>query len=454
MPETPLDEIFNDKSGRKRVTGPINFALDGKEETAWGTDAGPGRCNQPRKAVFTAAQPIQNPAGTLLTFYLQQNHGGWNSDDNQNHNLGRFRLSITGAPDAVADPLPAAVREVLAIPAAERTPAQIATVFSYWRTTVPEWHDANERIEALWKQHPLGASQLVLTARGENRATHVLERGDFLKPKAAVQPGVPDFLHPLAADAPPSRLGFARWLVDRRSPTTARSIVNRIWQGYFGIGLVNTSEDLGLQSETPSHPELLDWLAVELMDGGWRLKSLHRLIVTSSTYRQSSRITPEMYARDPYNRLLARGAALSGRCRERPRRGFGGFGIAERQSRRTERVSAGSRVPLQAARQLRSQELAREPGRRPLSPRPVYVPLSFGSLSDAADLRRAERRHCLRPPRAVEHAIASPDDAQRTDLLGMRPSASEPDAARRGRRQFAAAAICVSLLRGPRADGR
>ena len=92
------------------MTGPIEFAIDGKDETAWGIDAGPGRRNQPRKAVFTAETPIGNPGGTVLTFYLNQKHGGWNSDDNQNNNLGRFRLSITTTPGAAADPLPRNVR--------------------------------------------------------------------------------------------------------------------------------------------------------------------------------------------------------------------------------------------------------------------------------------------------------------------------------------------------------
>src|SRR6185295_5107683 len=119
-PETPLDAIFDDKSGKRRVTGPVEFAIDGNEETAWGTDAGPGQRNQPRKAVFTAESPIANTGSTILTFYLNQKHGGWNSDDNQNYNLGRFRLSITTAPDAVADPLPKNVRDILSIPRAER----------------------------------------------------------------------------------------------------------------------------------------------------------------------------------------------------------------------------------------------------------------------------------------------------------------------------------------------
>src|SRR5262249_48892271 len=114
-PETPLDAIFDDKSGKKRITGPVSFAIDGKDDTAWGTDAGPGRRNQPRNAVFTPEKPISHPKGTVLTFYLKQNHGGWNSDDNQSHNLGRFRLSVTSDPGAEADPVPPRVREVLAV---------------------------------------------------------------------------------------------------------------------------------------------------------------------------------------------------------------------------------------------------------------------------------------------------------------------------------------------------
>ena len=142
--------------------------------------------------------------------------------------------------------------------------------------------------------------------------THRLDRGNFLTPAEEVSPGGPAFLHPIDttsdSKASPNRLDFARWIADRRSPTTARSIVNRIWQAYFGTGLVETAEDLGTQGAPPSHPELLDWLAVELMDHGWDLKRIHRLIVTSATYRQSSAVTPQLLALDPANRLLARGA--------------------------------------------------------------------------------------------------------------------------------------------------
>jgi hypothetical protein len=308
--EKELEPIFDDRSKRRRVTGPVGYAIDKKDETAWGIDAGPGRSNQPRKAVFAAEKPVSNEGGIVLTFYLTQNHGGWNSDDNQNNNLGRFRLSITTAADAAADPLPSSVREILSIPRNRRTEAQIQSVFSYWRTTVPEWQEANQRIEELWREHPQGWSQLIMSERQRERETHILKRGDFLKPDRKVTAGVPAFLHPLAKDAPPNRLDFARWLVDRKSPTTARALVNRIWQSYFGTGLVATSEDLGKQSEAPSHGELLDWLAVEFMEKGWSVKNIHRLIVTSSVYRQSSRVTPELQAKDPFNRLLARGPRL------------------------------------------------------------------------------------------------------------------------------------------------
>jgi len=307
LPERELEAMFFDKTNRRRVTGPIEYAIDSKEETAWGFDAGPGRRNQPRKAVFNAEAPIAYAGGTILTVYLSQRHGGWNSDDNQNHNLGRMRLSITTALNAMADPLPARIREILGIPRERRTPSQQRAVFSYWRTTVPDWRETNAAIEELWAGYPEPASQLVLQERANPRETHVLERGDFLRPKQEVEPGVPAILNPLPENAPLTRLTFAKWLVDRDSPTTARSMVNRVWQAYFGMGIVSTSENLGLQAEAPSHPELLDWLAVEFMDRGWSLKQLHRSIVTSATYRQASRVTPDLQKRDPYNQLLARG---------------------------------------------------------------------------------------------------------------------------------------------------
>ncbi|MCU1325120.1 MAG: Protein of unknown function (DUF1553)/Protein of unknown function (DUF1549)/Planctomycete [Bryobacterales bacterium] len=273
LPETPLEPMFADKSNKKRTTGPIEFAVDGVEETAWGIDAGPGRRNQPREAVFNLATPITNEEGSVIIVYLKQNAGGWNSDDNQNNNLGRIRLSFAAEPNLQA-----------------RAP----------KPTTPE-------IEALWKEYPEGSSQLVLHERATPRETHLLTRGDFLQPAKVVTPGVPAFLNPLPQTETLNRLALAKWLVARDAPTPARSYVNRIWQAYFGIGIVETAEDLGTQSSPASHPELLDWLAVEFMDRNWDVKAIHRLIVTSATYRQLSNVTPELEARDPYNRLLARG---------------------------------------------------------------------------------------------------------------------------------------------------
>jgi hypothetical protein len=331
-PERPLEPEFQSENrkrngGDKRVTGPVAFAIDGNGDTAWGIDAGPGRRNVARQAVFVPEKPIEFPAGVVLTFGLQQNHGGDNSDDNQNHNLGRWRISVARATHAVADPVPASVREILARPREERSPAQVASVFRYWRTTVSEFRPVNEAIEALWAEWPEGAPTLSLVARreagpgDEMRPTHFLKRGDWLKPAEEVTAGVPAFLHPLPPGAAADRLAFARWLVDRRSPTAARALVNRVWQQYFGTGIVETSEDLGVQAPPRSHPELLDWLAVEFMEPAfpapaesraepWSWKHLHRLIVHSATYRQASRVAPDLAARDPANRLLARGPRM------------------------------------------------------------------------------------------------------------------------------------------------
>lgn len=327
--EKPLEPEFDDRSGKTRVYGPVEYAIDGKDDTAWGIDAGPGQRNQARKAVFIPEKPIAFTNGVILNFRLVQNHGGWNSDDNQNHNLGRFRISVTGATNVSADPLPANVREILTVPRENRSPLQIAALFSYWRTTVPEFKEANEKIAALWKDWPEGSPTLTLVAKKgvgpaeKKNTTHMLKRGDWLKPGKEVTAGVPAFLHQLPEGADDSRLTFAKWLVDRRSPTTARVLVNRIWQEYFGVGLLDTPEDFGVRAPELSHPELLDWLAVEFMEPHtlapgeyqsdlvpWSRKHIHRLIVNSATYRQSSKVSKELLEKDQFNRLIARGPRL------------------------------------------------------------------------------------------------------------------------------------------------
>jgi len=138
-------------------------------------------------------------------------------------------------------------------------------------------------------------------------AARILRRGEYEHPGEEVGPAVFSALQPMPKNAPRNRLGLAQWLVDRENPLTARVIVNRMWQEVFGTGLVKTSEDFGIMGEPPSHPELLDWLAVEFMKSGWDMKHMMRLIVTSATYRQAAVLTPEKLERDPQNRLLSRG---------------------------------------------------------------------------------------------------------------------------------------------------
>jgi len=144
----------------------------------------------------------------------------------------------------------------------------------------------------------------------EPRTAFIHVRGNFENRGEPVTPGTPSFLPRIPAGQPVNRLTFAKWLVDGRNPLPARVTVNRFWAHYFGRGLVATTDDFGVRGAAPSHPQLLDWLAVELVKSGWDMKALHRLIVTSATYRQASRLRPELSRRDPSNRLLARGPRL------------------------------------------------------------------------------------------------------------------------------------------------
>ncbi|MCZ6597937.1 MAG: DUF1553 domain-containing protein, partial [Planctomycetota bacterium] len=151
------------------------------------------------------------------------------------------------------------------------------------------------------------ARTMVMQRTEEPRQTHVHVRGNFLALGEPVEPGVPAVLNPLPADVPADRLALARWLVDPTNPLTARVTVNRFWEQLFGTGLVPTSADFGTRGDAPSHPELLDWLAIDFVEQGWSVKLLLRTIVTSATYRQASDVTPELAERDPNNLLLARG---------------------------------------------------------------------------------------------------------------------------------------------------
>ncbi len=170
-----------------------------------------------------------------------------------------------------------------------------------------------EAIEKLEKEREAFRSTIpsvmIMEDAAKPRPTYILKRGQYDQPdrSRALEPDVPAALSALAKDQPRNRLGLAKWLAARDNPLTARVAVNRIWRTHFGVGLVKTEENFGLQGDSPSHPELLDWLAAEFIRTGWDQKAMHRLITTSATYRQASRVEPSLLARDPENRLLARG---------------------------------------------------------------------------------------------------------------------------------------------------
>jgi hypothetical protein len=164
-----------------------------------------------------------------------------------------------------------------------------------------DWREEQGNIE---KTIP---TTMVAREMGKPRETFMLVRGEYDKKGDKVGPGVPAILPPFPKDAPTNRLGLAKWLLDPSHPLTARVVVNRFWQQYFGVGLVKTTEDFGVQGERPSHPELLDWLATEFVRSGWDMRHLQELIATSRTYRQTSRATSQLLAKDPENRLLGRG---------------------------------------------------------------------------------------------------------------------------------------------------
>jgi len=173
-----------------------------------------------------------------------------------------------------------------------------------------EWKKWRELKQRKFQLEKTISTVMVMQELPEPRPTQLLRRGSYDAPGDSVQRGVPAVLPAMPKDAPNNRLGLARWLVSKENPLTSRVTVNRLWQMLFGVGLVKTAGDFGAQGEQPSHPELLDWLAIEFEQNGWNVKDLLKTIVTSATYRQSSMSTPELVRGDPDNRLLSRGPRL------------------------------------------------------------------------------------------------------------------------------------------------
>lgn len=222
--------------------------------------------------------------------------------------VGRLRISATTAERDLVQMPPAFQARIVETPWRQLTDFDRSILLTLARdASLPGFRSAFERAqrEARALERPPRAH--VIREEAEPRTTHVFERGDHRSPGVVVTPGTPAILPPLRADLPRNRLGLARWLVDRDNPLTARVVVNRWWALLLGHGLVGTPEDFGIRGERPSHPELLDWLAVAFMDSGWSRKAVIREIVTSATYRQGA-VPADIgtLERDPENRLLAR----------------------------------------------------------------------------------------------------------------------------------------------------
>ena len=216
-----------------------------------------------------------------------------------------------GLTPAIKKSLSSFLTKILAVPKNKRSFAQTQSLFAASVGGVGTFRELNDRhkeIDTLLNQ---GVTTLVMKELPKPRKTTVFIKGDFTRPADEVTPGTPGVLHPFKSTPhQPNRLDLAKWIVSPENPLTARVIVNRIWQQYFGRGLVETENDFGMQGTTPSHPELLDWLATELLAKNWSLKDIHRLIVTSRTYRQSSSNRPDLREKDPGNYLLARQSRL------------------------------------------------------------------------------------------------------------------------------------------------
>ena len=281
----------------------ISTALDGNPATGWAVYE-----NRPierdHTALFHLAKPLTANPGDKLQITLRHD------SKHQKHFLGRFKVSLATRPNATITNNRSDIAKLLAIPPDHRTPEQTKTILEHLVASHPRHQklsktikDLESRLSQIDKKAP---KVMVMEDRKEKRKTFVLAVGSYQSPGEEVSSSTPDVLPPLAQKESPNRLDLAQWLVSRNHPLTSRVVVNRLWQDLFGLGLIKSPEDLGVQSEIPFHPELLDWLAADFMDSGWDFKKLIRNIVTSEVYRQSSKVDSLALERDPDNRLLAR----------------------------------------------------------------------------------------------------------------------------------------------------
>ena len=286
----------------------VALAIDGntKGNNGWAVD-GPTR-KEPATAMFIAEKPFGYPGGTRLQFLLRH------EANFATHGIGRPRLSFSTDPteELSLQGVPAEIVEIAKKSKDARSAAEQKKLVAYYSERHPgRQQQIESRIAEIEKQIDGGyPATMIMQELPQPRATHLLNRGQYNEPQEQVSPGVPAVLPDLPAEAPTNRLGFAQWLVSPEHPLTARVEVNRYWQRLFGLGLVKTAEDFGIQGELPSHPDLLDWLATEFIRSGWDTKHMLRLMVTSATYRQTSAAGKAAYEQDPENRLLARGPRM------------------------------------------------------------------------------------------------------------------------------------------------
>ena len=281
---------------------PVASAIGQGGKTKDGWAIGP-QMKSTHAAVFVASAPAGN-GPTLLTFRLEHRF------KTAGYNLGRFRLAVTNDARVLQrSAVPAAILAIVDTPAEKRTKEQQETLARHYRTMAPATKAMRDEIARLEKSRPMPVMLPVMVELPpeRHRQTNVMVKGNFLDKGDKVEAGIPSSFHPLPPGAKLDRLGVAQWIVSPDNPLTARVAVNRFWAQLWGTGLVATEEDFGTQGELPSHPELLDWLATEYVRLGWDTKALLKLMVTSAAYRQSSRVTPELIAKDPNNRLLTRG---------------------------------------------------------------------------------------------------------------------------------------------------
>ena len=267
-----------------------------------------GGIGQPHWLVLVPEAATEIPAGSQIQLMIEQ------QSQHESHILGKFRISASASPRAVeVARTPTNIRDILAVASEKRTPEQTATLQTwYFANLAPELAAPRERKAKLATDlanlKPETSVPVFTELTGNaRRKTKLQHRGNYLDLGDEVAEGVPAAFLPPGAEMPKDRLALAQWLVHRENPLTARVMVNRFWEALFGQGIVVTSEDFGTQGDLPTHPELLDWLAVDLMDSHWDMQRLLKQLVLSATYRQSSKVTPGQLAADPDNRWLARG---------------------------------------------------------------------------------------------------------------------------------------------------